>query len=125
MLKLLMIGMGGFIGALARYGLSVWVMSFGHTLPFGTFVVNLVGSTLFGMGIGFVETQENMNETLRAFVFIGILGAFTTFSTFSYEAFQMIRSGDMTTALMYTMLSVVLGLLFLWLGYLLIQRLLG
>jgi len=125
MLKLLMIGMGGFIGALARYGLSVWVMSFGHTLPFGTLVVNLVGSALFGMGIGFVESQENINETLRAFLFIGILGAFTTFSTFSYEAFQLIRTGEMVTALFYVGLSVGLGTLFLWLGYLLVHRIFG
>lgn len=124
MLKLLLIGMGGFVGALARYGLTVWVMGHGHTLPFGTFSVNLVGCVLFGAGIGFIEARE-MDEQLRAFLFIGILGAFTTFSTFSYEAFELIRSGDVGMAVAYTIGSVVIGLLVLWAGHWTMTRILA
>lgn len=117
MLKLLLIGLGGFAGALARYGLSAWLNSITGIFPLGTVLVNVAGCGLFGIGLGLVEREAGFNEQLQALVFVGVLGAFTTFSTFSYETLQLLRMENVAGALAYTLVSVAAGLLALWLGY--------
>lgn len=117
MLKLLLIGLGGFAGALARYGLSAWMNSLTGVFPLGTLLVNVTGCALFGIGLGLSERQVWFSEQLQALVFVGVLGAFTTFSTFSYETLQLLRMDNVAGALAYTATSVLAGLLALWLGY--------
>jgi CrcB protein len=107
--QLLAIAGGGAIGALLRY----WVSSATYTLtgsafPYGTLLVNVVGSLI--MGFAYIWLLERMlaGSALRAFVLIGLLGAFTTFSTFSVETLNLMESGHLMRAATNAVLSVVL-----------------
>ncbi len=101
---------GGATGALARYWLSGWVASaFSGFFPLGTLVVNVLGSFLWGFGMQAMEAVP-VSAEVRTMLTIGFLGAFTTFSTFSYETVALLRDGDWTRATLYTGLSFVLGL---------------
>ena len=101
---------GGATGALARYWLSGWVASaFAGFFPLGTLVVNVLGSFLLGFGMQAMEAVP-VSAEVRTMLTIGFLGAFTTFSTFSYETVTLLRDGDWTRASLYTGLSFVLGL---------------
>ena len=117
--NVLIIGTGGFIGALARYGLSglvqrqVWLTTF----PFGTLAVNLLGCLLIGIIAGLVESRQLFGPEFRTFALIGVLGAFTTFSTFGYETFAMLRDTEYIRAAANVGVHVVLGLAVVWLGY--------
>lgn len=115
----MVVGSGGFLGALARYGLGGLVhrrLPLG-TFPFGTLAVNLLGC--FGIGViaGLVESRMVFGPDFRRFALIGILGGFTTFSTFGYETFAMIRDGQYIRAAANAGSHVVLGLVLVWLGY--------
>jgi CrcB protein len=104
------VSVGGAAGALARYWLSGWVnTAFAGFFPFGTLVVNILGSLLLGFGMQAMEAFP-VSAALRTALTIGFLGAFTTFSTFSYETVTLARDGDWTRATLYTVLSVMLGL---------------
>ena len=115
----LIIGTGGFIGALARYGLSglvqrqVWLTTF----PYGTLAVNLLGCIVIGVITGLVESRQLFGPEFRTFALIGVLGAFTTFSTFGYETFAMLRDTEYIRAAANVGVHVVLGLAVVWLGY--------
>jgi CrcB protein len=101
---------GGATGALARYWLSGWVnAAIAGFFPIGTLVVNVVGSLLLGFGMQAMEAVP-VSAEVRTMLTIGFLGAFTTFSTFSYETVTLLRDGDWTRATLYTGLSLVLGL---------------
>ena len=104
------VAVGGATGALARYWLSGWVASaFSGFFPLGTLVVNVLGSFLLGFGMQAMEAVP-VSAEVRTMLTIGFLGAFTTFSTFSYETVALLRDGDWTRASLYTGLSFVLGL---------------
>jgi CrcB protein len=108
---------GGALGALARFGVSNWVHAVaGTSFPWGTIVVNVSGSFLFGLLYRWMESTT-ASPAFRAGVLIGLLGAFTTFSTFSYEAIVLARDGQYGRALAYVMGSVVAALFGLFLGY--------
>jgi fluoride exporter len=115
------IGSGGFLGALARYGLSGLV----HrqlplsTFPFGTLVVNLLGCFAIGVIAGLVESRQLFAPEFRTFALIGVLGGFTTFSTFGYETFGLFRYGEYLQAITNVGLQVIGGLTLVWLGYIL------
>ena len=93
-LQILLVGAGGFVGSVLRYGLSGAV----HRLlpfaafPYGTLAVNVVGCLAIGLLAGWSEARQVIGPELRLFLFIGLLGGFTTFSTFGYETFEMARS---------------------------------
>lgn len=107
---LLMVAFGGAAGALARYALGGWVQSQIDTaFPLGTFLVNILGS--FGLGFSFYVLESLALPTeLRSLVTIGFLGAFTTFSTFSYEAVILMEGGEWHRAGVYIGGSLLLGL---------------
>ena len=113
------VGSGGFLGALARYGLSGLV----HrqvpltTFPYGTLVVNLLGCLLIGLAAGFVDSRQLFGPEFRTFALIGVLGGFTTFSTLAYETFAMIRDDEYLRVAANVGAHVVLGLALVWLGY--------
>lgn len=119
----LLVGAGGAIGAMSRYGLSVlvgrfWVSSF----PLATLLVNVAGSCLMGVLIGVLaRTMPTMSNDIRLFAAIGVLGGFTTFSSFSLDTIFLIERGALAQALLYVCLSVVVCLVGLYLG-LLISR---
>lgn len=115
----LVIGAGGFAGALLRYGLSGAI----HrelplaTFPFGTLVVNLVGCLAIGLVAGLVELRQLFGPEARLFVLVGLLGGFTTFSTFAYETVSLARDGEHLRALANAGGHVILGLVCVWMGY--------
>ena len=114
-----MVGSGGFIGALARYSLSGLVhrqVPFA-TFPYGTMVVNLVGCCAIGVVVGLAESRQLFGPEFRMFALIGILGGFTTFSTFGYETFAMMRDAEFLRASTNVGVHVILGLALVWLGY--------
>jgi CrcB protein len=116
-----LVGSGGFVGALLRYGLSGLVhrqVPF-TTFPYGTMAVNLLGCLLIGVFAGLAESRQLFGPELRTFVLIGLLGGFTTFSTLGYETFAMIRDDEYLLAVANMGAHVVLGLALVWTGYML------
>ena len=117
MFKFLSIALGGAAGALLRYGVSGLISrSFSGGFPLGTLTVNLIGSFLIGLIWGVLEIAT-ISQNLRLFLLIGLLGSFTTFSTFSLENFSMIRDGEYWLVLCNVALSVVLGVMFVFIGF--------
>jgi fluoride exporter len=107
---LLWIALGGAVGAVSRYLVSGWVTSLlDTTLPWGTFVVNVLGSFLLGFLFRTVEVSL-VSPEMRAMLAIGLLGAFTTFSTFSLEAVALVQEGAWLRASSYVLGSVFLGI---------------
>lgn len=103
--KILLVAVGGAFGAVARYGMN---LLFGNILlpfPFATFLINVTGSFL----IGFLLFKFEGNETFRLLLVTGFLGAYTTFSTFEYEAFQLTQTKQLLIAFLYIALSFTLG----------------
>jgi len=119
----LLVAVGGALGSMARYGAGVavgrlWSSSF----PLGTMLINIVGSLAMGLFIGYlVRTTPTWQADARLFVAVGIFGGFTTFSSFSLDAIAMIERGEWTQALLYVLLSVVVGIGALYGGLLLVR----
>ncbi len=91
----LIIGLGGFIGANLRYWIAGWIAErLGQTFPWGTLLINLSGSLLLGLFIGWSTQQIALDPRVRMLVAIGLLGAYTTFSTFANESMLLLESGD-------------------------------
>jgi CrcB protein len=114
----LAVGVGGALGAIARYLLGGAV----HRLlpgffPYGTFVVNVTGCIVFGLIAGLAESRFVIGPTGRAFVLVGVLGGYTTFSSFAFESFELLRSGQLLHAGINVIGQVALGLLGLWAGF--------
>ncbi|HEX5019598.1 MAG TPA: fluoride efflux transporter CrcB [Candidatus Binatia bacterium] len=121
MLALLLVGAGGFLGSVFRYVLSGWVHRVldNPWFPYGTLVVNVSGSVAIGFLSGLAENRSLFTSDARLFVFIGILGGFTTFSSFALETFSLGRNTQIAAALANIMMQVFLGLLGVWVGNLL------
>ncbi len=117
MQNILIIGAGGFFGAIARYLVGLWIsQKWGRSFPFGTFVVNVSGSFLIGFLMSLFAERLMLNPQWRMFFIIGFLGAYTTFSTFEYETGALVRDGEWLVASMNVVLSVVAGFAALKLG---------
>ncbi len=120
-IRLCTIGLGGFVGAVLRYLVSGWVQDRSGSvfIPYGTVAVNLSGCFVIGLLMFLVETRSFFSVETRAFLLIGLLGSFTTFSTFGNETLTLIRSGRMDIAALYSGGQVVTGVFMVWLGRLL------
>jgi len=108
----LAVAMGGALGSMARYALSIWIFQVStHKFPYATLTVNVLGS--FVMGILFVVIVEKaaLPAEMRSLLMIGFIGAFTTFSTFSLDALGLWQNGHLFMALMYTLATVILCLI--------------
>lgn len=118
MLNILLVGIGGAFGSIARYLVSTWVQTTVKSVgfPFGTLTVNLVGCFVIGFLAQLAEARGIFTSESRAFVFIGILGGFTTFSSFGNETLNLARGGEIWSALSNVGLNVVIGLFAVWLG---------
>lgn len=116
MTKILAIGMGGFVGALLRYTISGWIYSFSDSnFPSGTLAVNIIGAFILGLVVGLAE-RYIMHPNLKLFLTIGVLGAFTIFSTFSYETIMLLQVSSYLKAFLNVSLSVLFGLAAAFLG---------
>lgn len=112
MRELLAVGLGGFVGALARYLGSAWVYRLvGAAFPWGTLAVNVVGCFALGLLLAVVERHGLPSPEARLFLGIGVLGSFTTFSTFGHETFDLLRHAQLGLALAYALASLLLGVL--------------
>ncbi|HUP90360.1 MAG TPA: fluoride efflux transporter CrcB [Longimicrobiales bacterium] len=106
----LLIALGGAAGALARYGVANWAFNiWGPSFPAGTLIINITGSLVLGVIMQLAETSS-VSPELRAALAIGFCGAFTTFSTFSYESLRLMQDGKWLYAAANVLGSVLLGL---------------
>ena len=104
-------------GGLTRYYLSGWVHSlFGRAFPYGTFAVNIIGAYFIGLIMEMALQSTSISGTLRLGLTVGFMGGLTTFSTFSYETFKLLEDGQFAVAVANILVSVVVCLLFTWLG---------
>lgn len=116
MQQLILVGAGGFAGAIARYLVSLAMTRVSESFPLGTLTINVVGSFLIGFLAVAIGERGWVAPTAGLALTTGFLGAFTTFSTFSLELLRLWSSGQSGTALVYAFGSVVLGLVAVWLG---------
>lgn len=110
--------LGGAIGATLRYGLGRWAQDFlGQPgFPYGTLLINVSGCMVFGFIMGLLDKGYAITPEQRTFMLVGILGGYTTFSTFGFETYAFLRDGQLAAALLNVGLQVVLGVLGVWLG---------
>lgn len=116
--RLLWVGAGGFIGSSLRFLVSGWVYRALPTaaFPWGTLAVNVLGCFLIGLASGVAESRGVLGPGLRLFLLIGLLGGFTTFSTFAYETVTLGQDSETARALANVGLQVVCGLVAVWAG---------
>lgn len=116
----ILVGAGGAIGAIARHGLNGLLLRLGPVTPFpyGIFVVNVVGSLAIGLLAGLAtSTRFNVSDDARLFLAVGVLGGFTTFSSFSFDTLTLVRDGHVGLALANAVGQVVLSLVAVAVGY--------
>ena len=114
---LVSVGLGGFVGAVGRFWLSGLAQKFSDRFPFGTLSVNLLGSFLLGF-LATLFLERVVSQDLRLFLLVGLLGAFTTYSTFSLETFDLMREGDWVMASVNILSNVLGTLIAVWTGVL-------
>ena len=112
----LAVGVGGGLGALARYYIASAIQSVGSAFPWGIFVVNISGGLMMGLIVEASALKLNLSPDLRAFLTVGILGGYTTFSTFSLDSALLLQKGQYMQAAAYMIGSVVLSILALFAG---------
>jgi len=118
MIGIVLVGVGSFLGGVLRYGLSTWVHQVldNPWFPYGTLTVNGLGCLIIGFLVGMAETRAAFTPELRLFLFVGVLGGFTTFSSFALETFSLARDTQSVAALVNVGLQLGLGLLTVWIG---------
>jgi len=118
MQKTIFIALAGLAGTLIRYWLAGFVTrQYGENFPWGTLIVNLIGSFLAGALYHLAEERLLISPTLRTIILIGLLGGFTTFSSYGLQTFTLLRDGQLGLATLNVALSNVLGLFMVWAGY--------
>lgn len=112
MKPILIIGLGGGLGSICRYLVQVGISRLATVaFPAGTFLVNITGCFVIGLLYGFSDKYATLTTEWRLFLVTGICGGYTTFSSFSYESISLFRQGNYTYFILYTVLSVAVGLL--------------
>ncbi|ADL07221.1 fluoride efflux transporter CrcB [Thermosediminibacter oceani] len=111
-----LVGVGGIIGAISRFVLGKWITSKASSaFPFGTWIINISGSFILGI-LAVLHFNNAISEGLWLLFCTGFLGAYTTFSTFGYETILMLQKKDTRNAVIYISTSVLLGVIFAWIG---------
>ena len=109
-------GMGGFMGAILRYALSTWMPKSKTGFPTNTFLINILGAFILSFILYSAEYSDKITENFRIFSTIGVMGAFTTMSTFSFEAFGLIDEGKLAIAIFYIFLTIIITILGIYMG---------
>jgi fluoride exporter len=118
MATILLVGIGGFLGANTRYLLDQWVTNrWPMFFPWGTFIINLSGSFILGFFMAFAEQRPWVSRETRLLFAVGFVGAYTTFSTYAYESLRLAQDGQMALAALYITASVMLGLIAVFAGF--------
>ncbi len=119
MINLLLVGVGGFLGAISRYllGLGINVLLPAGKFPFAVLLANILGSFAIGLLWGISNSNSSFKEEYSLFLIVGVLGGFTTFSSFSLDNLKLISQGLLVQAIMNIIISVFAGLFFTWLGF--------
>lgn len=113
----LLVGIGGALGAMARYGVGTTLPAPGNGFPAATLLINIAGSVAMGVLVGVLaKTTPQFQNEIRLFVAVGLFGGFTTFSSFSLDAIFLIERGEFVLATAYIVGSVLLAVTGLWLG---------
>lgn len=117
----LLVAIGGAIGSVGRAGVTDWMTRrLGEGFPFGTVLVNVTGAVLMGLLAGYGATVPGkllLTQSTRSFLMIGILGGYTTFSSFSLQTFLLLEQGNVSGALLNVLLSVILCIAGIWIGF--------
>jgi CrcB protein len=118
---IVLVFIGGGLGALLRYTVNTLSITYLNVnnqqkLAFGTFIANILGSFIIGYIVGLFESTILSNEQLKLFIIVGLLGGFTTFSSFTLEIVNMIQSGNYLSAVIYILSSIVVAIIFTLLG---------
>ncbi len=115
--KYLLVGAGGFVGAMARYWVGTFVTQrMGLRFPFGTFLINVSGCFLIGFFMHLLAERGVLDAHWLYVVVIGFIGAYTTFSTFEYETMRVLQDGQLGIGLLYVASSVLVGFAMVWMG---------
>jgi fluoride exporter len=119
MKAILLVGLGGMIGSVARYKAGGWLLhqTMLERFPYSTFAINILVCLAAGVLAGLVEKHGLFAADTRLFLFTGLLGGFTTFSAFGLDAIYLVRRGELMTAASYAGLSVIVGIAAAWLGF--------
>lgn len=125
MLKFILIFLGSGLGGILRYAIQGWIQRLGNgSFPIGTLVVNVIGCVVLGFLAAALTGPILVREEYRIGLTVGILGGFTTFSTFAFETFNLANEGQLQVAMLNIVLSCCLGLVGVWLGYRAVEKLL-
>jgi len=117
LIKYLMVGIGGFTGAVTRFCLANYIgEKMGTRFPYGTFVINISGSFLVGLILTVLAEKTHWSPNWRYLIPIGFIGAYTTFSTFEYETLRGVQDGQLLIPFLNITLSVVIGFAAVWAG---------
>jgi CrcB protein len=118
LLNILLVALGGALGSVSRYLLGTWTQSASGSIdfPFGTLTVNLIGCFVIGLLSQLAEARGMFTAEMRALIFVGVLGGFTTFSSFGNDTINLLRDGETVNALLNIGANVILGLALVWLG---------
>ncbi|ALD02655.1 MAG: fluoride efflux transporter CrcB [Acinetobacter sp.] len=121
----LWVALGGAIGASLRYGTGVFLIKPNSLFPWATWSINILGCLLAGIFFAYSQKFPILQNEARLFLMVGILGGFTTFSSFGLETFQLLKHGQASLAFGYALSSVVVGILFLAAGFYLFEWILN
>lgn len=113
----ILVACGGAIGASLRYGIGLWITPSQTGLPWATWIINVVGCGLAGVFFAISMKYPVLQHETRLFLMVGILGGFTTFSSFGLETFQLLRQDQIMIASVYAISSVIIGVCVLGMGY--------
>ena len=123
MKSFILVFLGGGLGSGVRYLVAIAMKQYSKFLPFGTFTVNMVGCLLIGLVLGYAQKENTLTSNQTLLLATGFCGGFTTFSAFASENLELIRNGELFNFSIYAIGSVFLGIVLIFIGYLLVNKL--